>query len=76
MERYSFCPECSIGLNSMEMELCFCQNCKADWECKNCCNENLYKEDKIINLVDGFYCTGCLWYDGDRKELRLHKHYH
>ena len=31
MERYSFCPECSIGLNSMEMELCFCQNCKADW---------------------------------------------
>lgn len=32
MERYSFCPECNIGLNSIEMELCFCQNCKADWE--------------------------------------------
>lgn len=27
-----FCPECGIGLNNREISLCFCQNCKANWE--------------------------------------------
>ncbi|ODS87283.1 MAG: hypothetical protein ABS44_11750 [Chryseobacterium sp. SCN 40-13] len=30
-ERKEYCPECSIGLNSRESEMCFCQNCKASW---------------------------------------------
>lgn len=31
MKKYSFCPNCQIGLNSQEMQLGFCQNCKHDW---------------------------------------------
>lgn len=32
MKKYSFCPQCQIGLNSQEMKLGFCQNCKHSWE--------------------------------------------
>ncbi|MEG0848533.1 MAG: hypothetical protein RSE50_00715 [Myroides sp.] len=32
MKKYSFCPQCQIGLNSQEMQLGFCQNCKHSWE--------------------------------------------
>lgn len=32
MGKYSFCPNCQIGLNSREMEMRFCQNCKHDWD--------------------------------------------
>lgn len=35
MNKYDFCPNCSIGLNSREMELGFCQNCKHDWTDKD-----------------------------------------
>lgn len=31
MNKYDYCPNCSIGLNSLEMQLGFCQNCKHDW---------------------------------------------
>lgn len=27
-----FCPECGIGLNSREIQMCFCQNCKSYWD--------------------------------------------
>lgn len=28
----TYCPECGIGLNNREIDLCFCQNCKANWK--------------------------------------------
>jgi len=32
MKDKDFCPECGIGLNSQEIHMRFCQNCKAHWE--------------------------------------------
>lgn len=32
IKEIDFCPECGIGLNRPEINLGFCQNCKANWE--------------------------------------------
>lgn len=32
MSSKDFCPECGIGLNSREINMGFCQNCKAHWK--------------------------------------------
>lgn len=32
MKEYRYCPNCCIGLNSREIEMRFCQNCKHSWE--------------------------------------------
>lgn len=32
MKKLDYCPECSIGLNSRESEMGFCQNCKHNWD--------------------------------------------
>lgn len=45
MEKYSFCPNCQIGLNSREMEMRFCQNCKHDWEDEDTDYEEVEDED-------------------------------
>lgn len=45
-------------------------------ECKNCWNDNLDEDEVLINLEEGIYCTGCMYYDEERKELRMYKHYH
>lgn len=44
--------------------------------CQNCENDNLVDGSKVINLGTEVYCTECLWYDEERKELRLYKYYH
>ncbi|AZA74764.1 hypothetical protein [Chryseobacterium indoltheticum] len=44
MKKYSFCPKCQIGLNSQEMQLGFCQNCKNSWEDEDA-EEDLYDEE-------------------------------
>lgn len=40
MNNYSFCPYCQIGLNSQEMQLRFCQNCRHDWNDEDVDDEN------------------------------------
>ncbi len=45
MKKYSFCPQCSIGLNSKEMQLGFCQNCNHNWD-----------NDEEFDDEDGFQC--------------------
>jgi len=44
MKKYSFCPQCQIGLNSQEMQLGFCQNCKHSWEDEDE-EDDLYDEE-------------------------------
>lgn len=46
---YTYCPNCSIGLNSREMELRFCQNCKHSWD---------EEEEEIDN--DFTKCIDCI----------------
>lgn len=69
MNKYDYCPYCSIGLNSREKELGFCQNCKHNWNdpeedeeddefqcCENC------------DLPDACADFGCAIKSGVRKD--------
>lgn len=29
--KVDYCPNCQIGLNKIEQDMCFCQNCKYSW---------------------------------------------
>ena len=46
MRKYSFCPNCQIGLNSREMELRFCQNCRHDWTDEDDNYDEEYEENQ------------------------------
>lgn len=52
MKKYSFCPNCQIGLNSREMQLGFCQNCRHDWTDEE-------EEDDDLDGDDFISCIGC-----------------
>ena len=69
MKKYDFCPNCSIGLNSREMELGFCQNCKHYWTDEDefddeddfqCCDK--------CDLPDACADFGCAIKTGVRKD--------
>lgn len=69
MKKYDFCPNCSIGLNSREMQLGFCQNCKHDWT-----DEDEFDDDDDFqccdkcDLPDACSDFGCAIRTGVRKE--------
>nr|WP_317631822.1 hypothetical protein [uncultured Flavobacterium sp.] len=41
-----FCPECHIGLNTREIQLKHCTNCKCDWE-----DETDEFENEIFQII-------------------------
>lgn len=66
MKKYDFCPNCSIGLNSREMALGFCQNCKHNWN-----EEDEYEDDfdhcADCDLPDACSDFGCAIKTGVRE---------
>lgn len=51
--KYQFCPNCSIGLNSRESDMRFCQNCKHSWE------EEDEDDDEEFDEEDFECCDNC-----------------
>lgn len=52
MVKHEYCPECNIGLNSREVEMRICMNCRHSWEYEE--EGDMYDEDYEYNqrLVD------------------------
>ena len=43
----TFCPNCGIGLNTRELDLGFCQNCKASWDVRIQIDKVVYPEREV-----------------------------
>ena len=63
MTKPDYCPDCGIGLNTKEIELGHCQNCKGSWNtdyepehfCPECFED---KPDEELEMFGG-YCEDC-----------------
>jgi hypothetical protein len=75
MSNYKFCPECGIGLSSIEQRIRHCQNCKAYWDEDEGSDfddeEDDFEPCSVCDLPDACADFGCAIKSGIRKNYPI-----